>query len=101
MNQSADFALWVIIVLLLLAFVHALPERPGQRVLAGHLVLAARHEVSQGHVRDVVIPGAGYPRHLHQRLQARAYAPNDPTLVKRLYDGKVQITAKPPGDNVP
>jgi cell division protease FtsH len=31
----------------------------------------------------------------------QTYAPSDPTLVKRLYDGKVQITAKPPGDNVP
>ena len=31
----------------------------------------------------------------------QTYAPNDPTLVKRLYDGKVSITAKPPGDNVP
>jgi cell division protease FtsH len=31
----------------------------------------------------------------------QTYAPSDPTLVKRLYDGKVSITAKPPGDNVP
>ena len=31
----------------------------------------------------------------------QTYAPNDPTLVSRLYNGKVSITAKPPGDNVP
>jgi cell division protease FtsH len=31
----------------------------------------------------------------------QTYAPNDPTLVKRLYDAKVNVTAKPPGDNVP
>ena len=29
------------------------------------------------------------------------YAPNDHTLVQRLYGKGVQITARPPGDNVP
>ena len=29
------------------------------------------------------------------------YAPNDPSLVQRLYGKGVQITARPPGENVP
>src|ERR1051326_2742314 len=29
------------------------------------------------------------------------YAPNDPTLVQKLYSKGVQITARPPGENVP
>jgi cell division protease FtsH len=58
-------------------------------------------EVDQGHVRDVVIQGPEIHGTLTNGSSFQTYAPNDPTLVKRLYDGKVQITAKPPGDNVP
>ena len=58
-------------------------------------------EVDQGHVRDVVIQGPEIHGTFTNGSSFQTYAPNDPTLVKRLYDGKVQITAKPPGDNVP
>ena len=58
-------------------------------------------EVDQGHVRDVVIQGPEIHGTFTNGSSFQTYAPSDPTLVKRLYDGKVQITAKPPGDNVP
>src|SRR5258705_10964085 len=58
-------------------------------------------EVDQNHVRDVVIQGPEIHGTLTNGSSFQTYAPNDPTLVSRLYNGKVQITAKPPGDNVP
>ncbi|TKW78330.1 MAG: ATP-dependent metallopeptidase FtsH/Yme1/Tma family protein, partial [Bradyrhizobium icense] len=58
-------------------------------------------EVDQNHVRDVVIQGQEIHGTFTNGSSFQTYAPNDPTLVKRLYDGKVSITAKPPGDNVP
>src|SRR5712692_6821013 len=58
-------------------------------------------EVDQGHVRDVVIQGPEIHGTFTNGSSFQTYAPNDPTLVSRLYSGKVSITAKPPGDNVP
>ena len=58
-------------------------------------------ELDQGHVRDVVIQGPEVHGTFTSGASFQTYAPNDPTLVSRLYNGKVQITAKPPGDNVP
>jgi cell division protease FtsH len=58
-------------------------------------------EVDANHVRDVVIQGPEIHGTFTNGSSFQTYAPNDPTLVSRLYNGKVQITAKPPGDNVP
>jgi cell division protease FtsH len=58
-------------------------------------------EVDQNHVRDVVIQGPEIHGTFTNGSRFQTYAPNDPTLVSRLYNGKVSITAKPPGDNVP
>jgi len=52
-------------------------------------------------VRDVVIQGPEIHGTFTNGSSFQTYAPNDPTLVSRLYNGKVSITAKPPGDNVP
>ena len=58
-------------------------------------------ELDQKHVRDVVIQGPEIHGTFTNGSSFQTYAPNDPTLVSRLYNGKVSITAKPPGDNVP
>src|SRR5215510_2713934 len=96
-----NFALWVIIVLLLLAL-FTLFQNPGQRTSSQDISFSQLlSEVDQGHVRDVVIQGPEIHGTLTNGSSFQTYAPNDPTLVTRLYNGKVQITAKPPGDNVP
>ena len=64
-----NFALWVIIVLLLLAL-FTLFQNPGQRTTAQDISFSQLlTEVDQGRVRDVVIQGPGNPRHLRQRHQ--------------------------------
>ncbi|MBN9004446.1 MAG: ATP-dependent zinc metalloprotease FtsH [Rhizobiales bacterium] len=96
-----NFALWVIIVLLLLAL-FTLFQNPGQRASSHDISFSQLlTEVDQNHVRDVVIQGPEIHGTFTNGSSFQTYAPNDPGLVKKLYDAKVQITAKPPGDNVP
>ena len=96
-----NFALWVIIVLLLLAL-FTLFQNPGQRAASQDISFSQLlTEVDQGHVRDVVIQGPEIHGTFTNGSSFQTYAPNDPSLVTRLYNGKVSITAKPPGDNVP
>src|SRR5919205_1263605 len=96
-----NFALWVIIVLLLLAL-FTLFQNPGQRASSQDISFSQLlTEVDQGHVRDVLIQGPEIHGTFTNGSSFQTYAPNDPTLVSRLYNGKVSITAKPPGDNVP
>src|ERR1700745_1844822 len=96
-----NFALWVIIVLLLLAL-FTLFQNPGQRASSQDISFSQLlSEVDQNHVRDVVIQGQEIHGTFTNGSSFQTYAPNHPTLVKRLYDSKVSITAKPPGDNVP
>jgi cell division protease FtsH len=96
-----NFALWVIIVLLLLAL-FTLFQNPGQRASSQDITFSQLlTEVDKNNVRDVVIQGPEIHGTFANGSSFQTYAPNDPTLVKRLYDGKVSITAKPPGDNVP
>ena len=96
-----NFALWVIIVLLLLAL-FTLFQNPGQRASSQDISFSQLlTEVDQNHVRDVVIQGPEIHGTFTNGSSFQTYAPNDPTLVSRLYNGKVSITAKPPGDNVP
>ncbi|MGN6309476.1 MAG: ATP-dependent zinc metalloprotease FtsH [Xanthobacteraceae bacterium] len=96
-----NFALWVIIVLLLLAL-FTLFQNPGQRTSSQDISFSQLlTEVDQNHVRDVVIQGPEIHGTFTNGASFQTYAPNDPGLVKKLYDAKVQITAKPQGDNVP
>ncbi|MEO6947306.1 MAG: ATP-dependent zinc metalloprotease FtsH [Nitrobacter sp.] len=96
-----NFALWIIIVLLLLAL-FTLFQNPGHHAAAQDISFSQLlTEVEQNHVRDVVIQGQEIHGTLTNGSNFQTYAPSDPGLVQKLYDAKVQITAKPPGDNVP
>src|SRR5207245_10463109 len=95
-----NFALWVIIVLLLLAL-FTLFQNPGQRASSQDISFSQLlTEVDQGHVRDVVIQGPEIHGTFTNGSSFQTYAPSDPTLVKRRYDGKGSITAKAPGPAV-
>ena len=96
-----NFALWVIIVLLLLAL-FTLFQSPGHHTTAQDISFSQLlTEVDQNNVRDVVIQGQEIHGTFTNGSNFQTYAPTDPGLVKKLYDAKVQITAKPPGDSVP
>src|SRR6266478_6094858 len=94
-----NLALWFVIVLLLLiSFSLFQTQRTRSRDISFSQLF---DEVDQNHVRDVVIQGPEIHGTFTNGSSFQTYAPNDPTLVSRLYNGKVSITAKPPGDNVP
>src|SRR5437763_15211202 len=96
-----NFALWVIIVLLLLAL-FTLFQNPGQRTTSQDISFSQLlNEVDQGRVRDVVIQGPEIQGQFTDGRSFQTYAPSDPSLVQRLYNKGVTITARPPQDNVP
>src|SRR3569623_1283957 len=96
-----NFALWVIIVLLLLAL-FTLFQNPSQRTSAQDISFSQLlSEVDQGRVRDVVIQGPEIRGTFANGTSFQTYAPNDPGLVQKLYSKGVSITARPLTDNVP
>ncbi len=96
-----NFALWVIIVLLLLAL-FSLFQTPGQRSASNDITFSQLlAEVDQGKVRDVVIQGNDITGTMNDGKSFSTYAPNDPSLVQRLYGKGVSISARPQGDNLP
>ena len=96
-----NFALWVIIVLLLLAL-FTLFQSPGQRASSQDISFSTLlAEVDKGTVRDVVIQGPEIHGTFQNGSSFQTYAPNDPTLIQRLYGKGVAITARPQGESVP
>jgi cell division protease FtsH len=94
-----NFALWVIIILLVVAVV-MLFQGPGQRVPSQDIAFSQLlNEVDQGHVREVTIAGSEITGHFTDNRAFATYAPNDPSLVQSLYKKNVSITAKPPSEN--
>ncbi|MBN8955305.1 MAG: ATP-dependent zinc metalloprotease FtsH [Rhizobiales bacterium] len=96
-----NFALWVIIVLLLLAL-FTLFQSPSQRATSQDISFSQLlNEVDQGRVRDVVIQGPEIHGTFTDGRNFNTYAPSDPTLVDKLYKKGVQITARPQQNDVP
>src|SRR5271166_2793912 len=96
-----NFALWVIIVLLLLAL-FTLFQNPGQRTTSQEISFSELlNDVDQGRVRAVVIQGPEIHGTLLNGGSFQTYAPNDPTLVQKLYSKNVEITARPQQNDVP
>ncbi len=96
-----NFALWVIIVLLLLAL-FTLFQNPSQRASSQDISFSQLlSEVDNGKVRDVLIQGPDIHGTFTDGRSFQTYAPSDPTLVQRLYGKGVAITARPQGDSVP
>ena len=89
-----NFGLWVLIVLLLLA-VFTLFQNPSQRS-AGQDISFSQFldEVDRGSVRAVDINGPDIQISTIDGRSFRTVAPNDPTLVQRLRDKRVVITAR-------
>jgi len=93
-----NFALWVIIFLLVLALV-TLFQSPSQKQPSSEISFSQLlTEVDAGHVRDVTIAGPEIVGHKKDGQAFQTYAPSDPQLVESLYNKGVAITAKPPSD---
>ena len=96
-----NFALWVIIVLLLLAL-FTLFQSPGQRPASQDISFSdLLTDVDSGRVKDVLIQGPEIHGTFTDNRTFQTYAPSDPTLIQRLYNKGVAITARPQTENVP
>jgi cell division protease FtsH len=96
-----NFALWVIIFLLVLALV-TLFQNPGQRSGGGDIAYSQLlTEAENGRISNVVISGNEISGTYTDGRTFTTYAPFDPSLVSKLSQKGVQITARPPSDNTP
>jgi cell division protease FtsH len=101
LSNFKNFALWVIIALLLVALFN-LFQSPMQQTSTSDIDFSRLlSEVDSGNIRDVTIAGDNITGHYTNGGAFHTYAPTDPTLVNRLYDKGVQIKAKPSDENVP
>jgi cell division protease FtsH len=94
-----NFALWVIIFLLVVALVMLFQGGTGQRQQTQDISFSQLlNDVDQGKVREVTISGNEITGHFTDNRAFSTYAPNDPTLVQTLYKKNVLISARPPSD---
>ncbi|HTP83211.1 MAG TPA: ATP-dependent zinc metalloprotease FtsH [Alphaproteobacteria bacterium] len=94
-NFGKNLALWVIIGLLLIALFNLFqgsgPHGPSS-TLAYSDFLAA---VDRGQVTDVTIQGSTIHGHFQDGRAFSSYSPNDPSLVSKLTDRSVRVSAAP------
>src|SRR3954447_17514415 len=96
-----NFALWVVIFLLVLALV-TLFQNPGHRSGGGEIAYSQLlNEADAGRITSVVISGNEISGTYNGGGTFTTYAPFDPSLVTKLQQKGVQITARPPSDNTP
>ncbi|HTV27579.1 MAG TPA: ATP-dependent zinc metalloprotease FtsH [Xanthobacteraceae bacterium] len=96
-----NFALWVIIVLLLLAL-FTLFQNPSRNTSSSEITFSQfLNDVDAHRIHSVVIQGPEIHGEYKDNRAFQTYAPNDPTLIQRLNSNDVQITARPQTENVP
>src|ERR1700691_5835977 len=96
-----NFALWVIIVLLLLAL-FTLFQTPSHNPSSTEITFSQLlNDVDNDRVRSVVIQGPEIHGEFTDGRTFQTYAPNDPNLIPHLINKSVSITARPLTENVP
>ena len=102
MNFSRNLALWIVIGLLVFAlfnlFQGSSSQRDQQSALAFSDFLTS---VESGEVRDVTIKGKNITGHYRDGRKFGTYSPNDPSLIERLSNKGVRISAKPSDEGAP
>jgi cell division protease FtsH len=102
MNSNfRNFALWVIIGLFLVALFQ-LFQSPGQRAESNEISFTQLlAEVDSGNVRAVTITGNQIVGQYGDGRTFQTFTPDDPTLVQRLSEKGVAITARPVTEDMP
>ena len=102
MNNTRNLIVWVVVGLLLVSlfnFFQKSPTSSNAREINFSQFVA---EVEAGNVEEVVISGDSITGKLADGRRFSSYAPpNDPTLINRLTERGVSITAKPDTSNAP
>ncbi len=94
-NFGKNLALWVIIGLLLIALFNLFqgsgPHGPSSQLAYSDFLAA----VDRGQVTDVTIQGSTIHGHFQDGRAFSTYSPNDPSLVSKLTDRSVRVSAAP------
>jgi cell division protease FtsH len=101
LNIRKNLAVWVIITVLVFTLFNLFQgtsERSPHQSLAFSDFVA---EVNNGTVRNVTIQGKKITGHFEDGRAFRSYTPDDPTLIPKLGEKGVHITALPIEDEVP
>jgi len=101
LSNFKNFALWVIIALLLVAlfnlFQSPAPQGATNEINFTHLL----SEADAGNIRDATITGEKVSGHYVDGRAFYAYTPAGSNVAERLVGKGVQVSAKPNDDNVP
>src|SRR5579871_6273010 len=100
-NFGKNLALWIVIGLLLVALFNLFQTSSSHGPQSTLAFSDFVNDVNRGQVADVTIQGNTISGHFTDSRAFTTYAPNDPSLVGRLIDKGVRITAAPVDDNVP
>jgi cell division protease FtsH len=96
-----NFALWVIIILLLLSLL-TLFQNPARRPTSPEISFSQLlNEVDQGRVRDIVFQGTEIHGTYTDGRTFQSYGPNDAGLLQRLAGKGVSVTVRPAQTDVP
>ncbi len=95
MNFYKNFALWIVIALLLIMLFNLFGGAPGRGTPGKVDYSKFLAYVEQGKVSDVTIQGSNISGHLSEGQSFTTYAPDDPGLVQRLIDSGVEVDAAP------
>ncbi len=96
-----NFALWVIVALLLVALATVFQGANQKGVNTAEVSYSQfLSDVDSGRVRDVTIVGRDIVGHTMEGRGFNVYAPEDSSLISRLNAKGVVISARPIGDNV-
>ena len=102
MNNTRNLIVWVVVGLLLVSLFNFFQESPTSTDAREINFSQFVAEVESGNVEEVVISGDSITGRLADGRRFSSYAPpNDPTLVNRLTERGVSITAKPDTSNAP
>ncbi len=94
-NLGKNFALWIIIALLLIALFNLFQSGTSHGPETQMAFSDFLTQVKAGQVSEVTIQGHNISGRLGDGRTFATYAPDDPGLVDRLNDAGVRITAKP------
>ncbi|MED5368436.1 MAG: ATP-dependent zinc metalloprotease FtsH, partial [Pseudomonadota bacterium] len=102
MNNTRNLIVWVVVGLLLVSLFNFFQEGPTSSNAREINFSQFVAEVEAGNVEEVVISGDSINGKFADGRRFSSYAPpNDPTLINRLTERGVSITAKPDTSNAP
>ncbi|MDC3223263.1 ATP-dependent zinc metalloprotease FtsH [Pelagibacteraceae bacterium] len=96
-----NITLWVFIALIVFGLFNLFSNTSGERNIIDLTYSQFLDEVEAGSVKDVVIRGSNINGAFDDGRSFKTYAANDPTLVDRLNDTGVNISAAPLDDGYP